>query len=220
MSELIKATGPNTLIVMVRLRTLSIFGLIFIGAFLFSTVQSITANNSGFSLSQFPVIHAWGIEGEPELGNGFDVWANVSYDDILNDDDPELRNVTVEVNGPNMTLSNLLTHNGTYYTGSVPAFPIDGTFIVRTGSEPTFPIDGTFRVRIRSYDMANETRTSGPVYIDYVSEPIPEIDTSVTIPVVVGSSFGLMAVVIGLAVYYDKRVSLSERDSLLENEAG
>jgi hypothetical protein len=183
---------------------LTVFGLIFIGAFLLSTVQPTTASNSGFSLSQFPVIHAWGIEGEPELGNGFDVWANVSYDDILNDDDPALRNVTVEVNGPNMTLSNLLTHNGTYYIGSVPAFPNDGTF----------------SVRIRSYDMANETRTSGYVYIDYVSDPIPEIDTSVTMPIVVGSSFGLIAVVIGLAVYYDKRVSIGERGSLPEYKEG
>jgi hypothetical protein len=189
MSELIKENGTESMIDMVRLRMLTLLGLIFIGTLFLSAGQPIAALESGFSLSQEADIHAWGIEGEPELGNGFDVWANVSVDSVLNDDDPGLRNVTVQVSGPNMTLNNLMTFNGTFYTGSVPAFPNDGTF----------------SVRIRAYDLANASRNSAYIYIDYESDPLPVIDPTVTMPIVVGSSIGLMAVVIGLAIFYDRK---------------
>jgi len=174
------------------------------GALLLSAVQPITAHDAGFTPSQEADVYAWGIEGEPELGNGFDVWANVSVDAIMNDDDPALRNVTVQVSGPNMALNNLMTFNGTFYTGSVPAFPNDGTF----------------RVRIRAYDLANVSRNSAYEDIVYESDPLPVIDPTVTMPIVVGSSIGFMTVVVGLAIYYDKRVSLSERESLSEDEVG
>ncbi|MHA1964105.1 MAG: hypothetical protein ACXACG_05865 [Candidatus Thorarchaeota archaeon] len=203
MSELIKENRTESMITMVPRRTFSQLALIFMAVLLLSTVQYVTANDSNFMLSQTdtraPNIYGWGIEGEPELGNGFDVWANVT------DDEPSsgIRNVTVEVNGPNMTLINLLTFNGTFYTGSVPAFPNDGTF----------------NARIRTYDMENNTRNSYSIQIVFSSDPPPIADPSVTMPVVVGSSLGLMVVVIGLAMIYDKKRSAGERVSHPENSS-
>lgn len=194
MSELIKENTSESMITMARLRICTLLGLFFIASLFLSTAQQVTASESGFIPGQtLPLsVYAWGIEGEPEFGNGFDVWANVSDDDVMNDDDPGVRNVTVQVTGPNMTLYNLLTHNGTYYSGSVPAFPNDGTF----------------SVRIHAYNMDNETRTSTEVQIVFESDPTPTVDPSVTMPIVVGSSFGFMAVIAGIALVYDrKRVS-------------
>ena len=180
MSELIKENSSEFLIAMVRLRSITLFSMTITLLLVLSVVPQATA--------AYPDIWEWGIEGEPELGLGFDVWANVS------DDDMDLKNVTVEVVGPNMSLNNLLTFNGTYYTGFVPVFPSDGEF----------------RVRIIAYDLANNTRTSGPVYIEYEENPAPPIDPTVTMPIVVGSSLGLIVIVVGLALVYDKRKGASE----------
>jgi len=203
MNELIKENATDSLIAMARIRTFTFLGLIFVAALFLSSVQHVTASDSGFVLGQDvtrPDIFAWGIEGEPELGNGFDVWANVTDDGIMNDDDPGLRNVTVEVIGPNMSLNDLLTHNGTFYTASVPAFPNSGEFWVR----------------IRAYDHANNTRVSAYTILEYESDPIPTIDPTVTMPIVVGSSLGLVVIVVGLALVYDKRKSAGERISQSE----
>jgi hypothetical protein len=193
MNELIKENIIYLVIAMTRLHTLTVLGLVTIGFLLFIPLQHVTAINSGFIVSQ-PDVWAWGIEGDPQLGIGFDVWANVT------DDGPGLRNVTVQANGPNMTINNLLTFNGTFHTGSVPAFPNDGTFYVS----------------IRAYDMANVTRTSNVIIIIYESNPVPTIDPSETMPYVVGSSFGLVVLVTGIAVIYDRRKGANERSILPE----
>lgn len=153
---------------------------------LLSTLHVSALSQTGFLISQDdnqPDIWAWGIEGEPELGLGFDVWANVT------DQDDDLKNVSVQVLGPNMTYRNLLVYNGTFHTGAVPAFPNDGTF----------------SVRIRAYDLENNTRTSYPVYIDFETNRTPTIDPSVTMPIVVSSSVGFMVLVVVLAIIYDRR---------------
>ncbi len=175
MNELIKGKAVDCVIAMVRIRTAPFLGIVILSILLFSGAQRVEAAS--------PTIWAWGVEGEPELGQGFDVWANVT------DDDLDLVNVTVEVVGPNMSVNNLMTFNGTFYTGSVPAFPNDGEF----------------SVRIITYDLANNSRTSGRVYIEYEENYTPPIDPEVTMPVVVLSSVGLMAVVITLALVYDRR---------------
>ncbi|MFW9793670.1 MAG: hypothetical protein ACFFEE_05185 [Candidatus Thorarchaeota archaeon] len=182
MSELIKEKSTQSMIAMARLRTLSFLGLFFMTALILSNLQQVSAA---------PTIHAWGIEGDPLLGEGFDVWANVSDDAIMNDDDPGVKNVTVQVLGPNMTYYGLMTHNGTFYIGSVP----------------TFPNDGQFRVRILSFDLADDQRASAFIYIDYEENPAPDLDPTLTMPMVVGSSVVFMVVVIGLAVYYDRKKS-------------
>jgi hypothetical protein len=180
MSELIKEISSESVIAMVQLRSITLFGMAITFLLVLSSVQHVTAAS--------PDIWDWGIEGEPELGLEFDVWANVS------DDDMDLKNVTVEVVGPNMSLNNLLTFNGTFYTGSVPGFPNDGEF----------------RIRIIAYDLANNTRYGGFVYIEYDEDPAPPIDPAVTMPVVVGSSLGLIVFVTGLALVYDKRKRAEE----------
>jgi hypothetical protein len=176
MSELIKEITTESVIAMVRIRSTALLGIAILSIFLLSTAQHVAAID--------PTIWAWGIEGQPELGQGFNVWANVT------DADLDLKNVTLEVVGPNMSLRNLMTFNGTFYTGLVSAFPNDGEF----------------RVRIWAYDFANNSRNSSPLYIEYEEDPEPPIDPTVTMPIVVFSSVGLMAVVIALALVYDRKM--------------
>ena len=180
MSELIKEITTESMIAMTRLRSLSLLGIALMFVLLLSTGQHVEAVG--------PDIWEWGVEGEPLLGEGFDVWANVT------DEDLDLKNVTVEVVGPNMSVNNLMTFNGTFYTGSVPAFPNDGEF----------------SVRILAYDLANNSRNSARIFIEFEADPEPLIDPTATMPVVVLSSLGLAVVVIGLAMFYDKRNSVGD----------
>ncbi len=196
MSDLIKENGTESLIDMTRLRLFIPLGVILLSALLLSAVQPVpqhTTALSRFTLSQGnkirPNIYAWGVEGDPELGLGFDVWANVT------DDDSGLRNVTVQISGPNMTLNSLMTFNGTYYNGSVPAFPNDGLF----------------DVNIRAYDLANNSRISYNLLFQYEENPVIPIDPTLSMPFVVGGSIGLIAVVIGIAVVYDRKKNLGEQ---------
>jgi hypothetical protein len=187
MSDLIKGNTTDYTITMTRLRTLSFLGLVFVAIILFSSNSHVTALAN---------IYAWGIEGEPELGQGFNVWANVTNDAVVNDDDPGIKNVTVRVIGPNMSVRNLMTFNGTYYTGSVPAFPNGGTF----------------NVYIIAYNQTDQPRTSSNVYITYNPDAPEPVDPSVTMPIVVGSSIAIMVVVVVLALVYDRRQSVNEID--------
>ena len=193
MSELIKESSTESLIAMTRLRTFALLGLALAGLLLLSTAQHVTASEPGFTLSQTddirPTVYAWGIIGEPELGEAYDVWANVT------DDDSGVRNVTIHVTGPNMTLHNLMTYNGSFYNAPIPAFPNSGTFTLY----------------IRAYDMANNTRTSTDLQIVYDSDPVPPVDPNVTMPIVVGSSIGLMVAVFGLAMLYDRKRNHGEK---------
>ena len=193
MSELIKENSTESLIAMTRLRTFALLGLVLAGLLLLSTTQHVLAYESGFVLSQTdeirPTVYDWGIIGEPELGDSFLVWANVT------DDNSGVRNVTVHVNGPNVTVHNLMTYNGSFY--NAPVHP--------------FPNSGTFNIYIRAYDMANNTRTSYDVNIIFEANPVQVIDPSVTMPIVVGSSLGLMAIVFGLAMFYDRRKGPGEK---------
>jgi hypothetical protein len=166
------------MITMARPQTMTLFTLAIAAIFLFSVTQPATAADT-----RPPNIYGWGFEGQPELGQGFGVWANIT------DDETGVRNATVEVFGPNMTLSSPMSFNGTYYTGLVPAFPNAGTF----------------GVRIRAYDLANNTRTSAFRYVVYESNPLPTIPEGATLLIVVGSSIGLMVMVVAVALVYDRR---------------
>jgi hypothetical protein len=180
MSELIKGNATDYEITMTRLRTLSLLGLFFVATILLSSSSSVTA---------LADIYDWGLEGDPELGQGFDVWANVTNDGINNDDDPGIKNVTIRVVGPNMSLFGLMTHNGTYYTGSVPAFPNGGTF----------------NVYLIAYNQTDDPRISTNVYITYDPGAPDPVDPNITMPVVVGSSIALMVVVLVIGLVYDRR---------------
>ncbi len=194
MSELIKENTTESMIAMARLRLFTILGIIFVSVLLSLSVQStkpVATAGSSYVLSQSrPDVWDWGIEGDPLLGQGFDVWANVS------DRDSDLRNVSVQVSGPNMTLNSLMTFNGTFYTESVPAFPNDGLFTVY----------------ILAYDMTNRSRTREIVYFEYEEDPIIPIDPTITMPFVVGSSIGLIVLVIGFAIFYDRKRNPGEQN--------
>jgi hypothetical protein len=185
MSELIKGNTTDYKITMTRRRTLSFLGLFFVAAVLLSSSSPVTALAN---------VYDWGIEGEVELGQGFDVWANVTNDEINNDDDPGIKNVTIRVIGPNMSHFGLMSHNGTYYTGSVPAFPNGGTF----------------NVYLIAYNQTDHPRISSNVYVVYDPEAPEPIDPTVTMPIVIGSSVALMIVVAALALMYDKRKTTAE----------
>jgi hypothetical protein len=88
-----------------------------------------------------------------------------------------------------MTVNNLMTFNGTYYTGSVGPFPNDGSF----------------DVYIIAYNQTDHARVSYNVVIVYESDPLPTINPNVTMPVVVFSSLGLAVVVLVAARVYDRR---------------
>jgi hypothetical protein len=202
MSELIKENKSEYMIDMTRLRLFIPLGVILLSALLLLSVQPVpqqTTAISRFTLSQGdeirPNIYAWGVKGTPELGLGFDVWANVT------DDDSGLRNVTVQVSGPNMNLNSLMTFNGTYYNSSVPAFPNDGLF----------------DVNIRAYDLANNSRISYYLHFQYEENPVIPIDPTISMPFVVGGSFGLIVLVIVFAIVYDRKKSLSEQIIQPEN---
>ena len=188
MSELIKENTTESLIAMTRLRPFTLLGLVLSGLLLFSVAHQAIAINSSFILSS-PDVWAWGITGEPELGDSFDVWADVT------DDDSDVRNVTLHVIGPNMTLHNAMTFNGSFYNAPVPAFPNSGTF----------------NIYLTAYNMENESRISTNVMIDYDADPEPVIDPNITLPVVVGSSAGLMVLVMGFAMLYDRKRGLEAR---------
>jgi hypothetical protein len=97
--------------------------------------------------------------------------------------------------------------------------PFNGTFY--TGSVPAFPNEGVFNVFIRAFDIANNSRESYDVAITFESDPVIPLDPSVTMPVVVGSSLGLMVVVMGLAVVYDrKRNGSGEQIAPPETDSG
>jgi len=59
--------------------------------------------------------------------------------------------------------------------------------------------------------MENESRISTNVMIDYDADPEPVIDPNITLPVVVGSSAGLMVLVMGFAMLYDRKRGLEAR---------
>lgn len=201
MNELIKENATEWMIDMTRLRLFTLFGIIFVSVLLFSPIQISESFDYGrptYTVSQNqPDVWAWGIEGDPLMGLGFDVWANVT------DEDADLKNVSIQVNGPNMTLNDLMNFNGTFYTGAVPAFPNDGTF----------------NVYILAYDTTNRTRTSSNVLIEYESDPVIPVDPNISMPFVVGGSIGLMVLVICLSFVYDRKQTPDERFTLNGNDS-
>lgn len=176
------------MIAMARRRIITLLGLFFVATLFLSPAQFVSAHDTRFTLA-LASIYEWGIEGDPQLNLGFSVWANVTNDDIVNDDDPGVKNVTLHVGGPNMTINNIMAFNGTYYVGSVGPFPNSGTF----------------NVYVIAYNQTDHARVSYNVLIEYEEDAGPTVDPNATMPAVVLSSVGLMGFVIVAAMVYDKR---------------
>jgi hypothetical protein len=132
-----------------------------------------------------PSIYDWGIIGRPTMSEPFTVWANVT------DDDLDLANVSVYVNGTNTRIHELMAYNGSLYVENLDALLDAGTYIIY----------------ITATDLANNTRVSHHEYIELQTETTTVVDPSITMPYVVASSLcvGLIACVV--AYLYRQRQS-------------
>lgn len=130
-----------------------------------------------------PTIHTWGISGDVTESLPFIVWANVT------DEGVGVRNVSVYITAPNYTLIEELMYNGSYYQKQM---------------EP-FLFQGEYRLQIRAYDLNNNTRTGGYIFVTITSPENVPIDEGITMPIVVTTSVLLAIIVIMAAVMYDKR---------------
>ena len=132
-----------------------------------------------------PTISGWNVSASAYRAEPFDVWA------VVTDDDSGVQNVSLQVRNSVSTINwYLMPFNGSHYIESVPALPINESYTLR----------------VFAFDMANNSRNSYVRNIDLrISGPL--IDPNITMPVVVGSSIGLFALVIVLTYFYDKRQS-------------
>ena len=147
-----------------------------------------TSSASQFTPSQDttqPSIWDWNYYGRANQSEPFTVWANVTD----NEGGDGIRNVTINILGPNVTVHDLMIFNGTYYEADIEAFPNPGTF----------------DMSVVAYDLNNNTRLGRHITI-IVEEDLPDpIDPIVTLPIVVASS-GILAVsVFGISMIYDRR---------------
>jgi hypothetical protein len=132
-----------------------------------------------------PNIWDWNYYGPANKSEPFTVWANVTD----NEGGSGIRNVTINIQGPNVTLHELMTFNGTYYEANIGAFPNPGTF----------------DLYVNAYDINNNTRLGRHINIVIVDDSAPPIDPQVTLPIVVSSSAILAIVVLAFALIYDRR---------------
>lgn len=130
-----------------------------------------------------PSIYNWGITGRPNMSEPFTVWANVT------DDDLDLANVSVYVNGPNTTIHELMSYNGSLYVEDLDAL-LDA---------------GTYDIYVTATDLANNTRVSRHEYIELQMETTTVVDPNITMPYVVASSLCIGLVACIVAYLYRQR---------------
>ena len=177
------------MIAMVRLQTkagvvLAFLTLIMAGTFLVSPTSA-----SDFQLAQVPVtspnIWDWGYTGRPNASEAFAVWANVT----VHEDGLGIVNVTINIFGPNVTVNDLMTFNGSFYEANVEAFPNPGEF----------------SLYVSATDLNNQTRDGRIIHITIAEDNEPTVDPLLTLPVVVSTSILIAVVVMVFALMYDRR---------------
>ncbi|MHA1136140.1 MAG: hypothetical protein ACTSSE_06595 [Candidatus Thorarchaeota archaeon] len=176
------------MITMVRLNIKSGMILAFLALLMTGTLLVTTSSASEFVSSQdttAPNIWEWNYSGRPNESEAFSVWANVTD----NEGGDGIRNVTINILGPNVTLHDLMIFNGTYYEADIDAFPNPGTF----------------NMFVNAYDMNNNTRFGRHLTVIVEEDVEPPVDPLVTLPVVVLSSVILVVIVMGFALMYDRR---------------
>lgn len=187
-SGLIKRNNMERRITMVRLHIKTGLILTLLALFMIGTLLVTITSASEFVPSQdttAPNIWEWNYSGRPNESEAFSVWANVTD----NEGGDGIRNVTINILGPNVTLHNLMIFNGTYYETDIDAFPNPGTF----------------NMFVNAYDMNNNTRFGRHLIVIVEEDVEPPVDPLVTLPVVVLSSGILAVIVIGFALMYDRR---------------
>jgi hypothetical protein len=169
---------------------LVIFSLILVSnlAFPVSRIESqITDDMQEQDINQLanvsPTINDWGIIGKPNESVVFTVWANVT------DDDNDLANVTVHVNGPNTAINKIMPFNGTLNVTNLDAF-----------------IDyGIYDIYVTATDLANNTRVGRHIFVEIQADVTTLPDPNLTMPVVVVSSLIAGFIVFVVAYFYEKR---------------
>jgi hypothetical protein len=176
------------MITMVRLdiKTGVIFAIL--ALFITGTTLVSTSTASEFALSQdttAPNIWDWNYYGQANESEPFTVWANVTD----NEGGDGIRNVTINILGPNVTIHDLMLFNGTYYEVDIDAFPNPGTF----------------DMFVNAYDMNNNTRLGRHISVIINENTEPPLDPLVTLPIVVSSSIILAVILMIFAIIYDRR---------------
>ena len=136
-----------------------------------------------------PEIEVWNISRSAYEGEPFTAWADV------NDPASGVRNVSliIQDSAMNRTEHELL-HNGSYYVASIDRLQFNRSH----------------ELWISAFDMANNSATTYHLTVNLIESTYTPIDPWVTMPTVVSSSLALMAMVICLAVVYDKRRARDE----------
>ena len=112
---------------MVRLQSKAMMFLVFLSLFLINTTQVVVSSAGDFQTSQdttAPNIWDWNYYGNANLSQPYTVWANVSE----NEGGVGIRNVSIYVLGPNATINETMTFNGTLYEAHMDPLPNPGTF--------------------------------------------------------------------------------------------
>lgn len=175
---------------MVPLRVKSGLILAFLVLLMTGNLLVITSTASDFQLSYDtirPNIWDWNYTGRPNASEAFSVWANVTD----NEGGVGILNVTINISGPNVTIHDLMTFNGTFYEADVEAFPNPGEF----------------HMYVRAFDLNNNTRDGRILTVIIEADVPPPVDPILTLPLVVSSSLVLAVIVVMIALMYDRRTN-------------
>ena len=139
---------------------------------------------AGFQDTLRPTIEVWNISRSAYEGEPFTAWADVR------DPASGVRNVSLTIQDSAMNRTEYeLFHNGSYYVASIGRLQFNRSH----------------ELWISAFDMANNSATTYHLTVNLIESTYTPIDPWVTMPTVVSSSLALMAMVVYLAVVYDKR---------------
>ncbi|MBE0526499.1 MAG: hypothetical protein IH631_06120, partial [Candidatus Thorarchaeota archaeon] len=175
---------------MVLLRIKSGLILVFLALLMTGNLLVTTSTASDFLPGQDttePNIWDWNYSGRPNESEAFSVWANVTD----NEGGDGIRNVTINILGPNVTVHDLMIYNGSLYEADIDAFPNPGTF----------------DMFVKAYDLNNNTRLGRHITIIIEEDVAPPVDPILTQPLVVSSSIVLAVIVVLFALMYDRRTT-------------
>ena len=174
---------------MVRLQIKTGFVLVFLALLMTGTMLVSLTSANDFEPSQDdtirPAIWDWNYTGRPNESEAFSVWANVTD----NDGGVGILNVTIHITGPNVTVHDLMTFNGSFYEADVDAFPNPGDFTLY----------------VSAMDLNYNNRDGRILYVTIEEDVEPTVDPMLTLPVVVSSSIVIAVIVMMFALMYDKR---------------
>jgi hypothetical protein len=189
---------------MVRLQIKTGLVLVFLALLMTGTMLVSQTSANDFEPSQVdttaPNIWDWNYTGRPNESEAFSVWANVS----VHEGGLGILNVTIHITGPNVTVHDLMTFNGSFYEADVDAFPNPGDFTLY----------------VSAMDLNYDTRDGRILYVTIEEDVEPTVDPMLTLPVVVSSSIVIALIVMMFALMYDKRqIELEEQASSLEADS-